>query len=424
MKKFYSLALLSIGLNFSLAQVYDTGSFAQMMDVSNDGVAVGNVMNAYHIKWTESEGSINIGELTSGDFISGWTNISTDGKYISGTMTNPATGKDEMARFNTQTGTWTYLGGLTASADATFSSAWGMKSDGSAVVGLGWVTNSQGHAIIWKEGTGIVDLGSTVPERSSRANSVNDDGTVIVGWQDSDFGDRNGVYWKNGVQIPLQTSNGTPTGEAVAVTPDGKTIVGFTMDNPFIWHETEGYLEITHPDPDMAGAAAGITDDGKTVVGYFRPWNGPAAMGEGFIFTRENGRINLNDYVASLGYDNLGITFSLPLAISPNGRYIAGVGRTEDDLRGFVIKLPELNTVSVDTQNKISVYPNPAANTLYLKNADKAESIEIFSMSGQKVAEYTKVTSDGLDISRLVKGTYVLKIKTAGKTENIKILKN
>lgn len=424
MKNFYAAALFFLGLNIAQAQVYETGSFAFMTDVSNSGVAVGNVMNAVHVKWSEAEGTVEIGELTSGDFISGFTNVTTDGKLISGTMTNPVTGKDEMALYNVNTQTWTFLGGLTTASDATFSSSWGMTNDGSAVVGLGWVSAAEGHGVKWTATDGMVDLGSTVTHRSSRANGINDDGTIVVGWQDTDFGDREGVYWKNGEQIHLQDNEGNPTGEAVAVTPDGKTIIGFTFDNPFVWNETEGYTMITHPDPEFAGGAASITDDGKTVVGYFRPWNGQAVMGEGFIYTKETGRIELNEYVASLGFDNLGITFALPMAISPDGRYIAGVGRTDDDLKGFVIKLPSaLGTDNAQNAGKMSVYPNPVQDILYFKNADKIRSIEIYNMVGQKVLTATKMSKDGLDVSKLTKGSYVIKVQTANQTESIQLLK-
>ena len=178
MKNFYVAALFFVGINIAQAQVYDTGEYAQMTDVSNDGVAVGNVYNAYHVKWTEAEGTVNIGELTSGDFISGWTNVTSDGKFISGTMTNPASSLDEMGRFNVLTNTWSFLGGLGAISSPTLSTAWGMADNGAAVVGLGYVSVSTGHAIKWSQATGIVDLGSTVTNRSSRANSINADGSI------------------------------------------------------------------------------------------------------------------------------------------------------------------------------------------------------------------------------------------------------
>ncbi len=103
----------------------------------------------------------------------------------------------------------------------------------------------------------------------------------------------------------------------------------------------------------------------KQVVGFFRPWGSPATSGEGFIWTKETGSINLNEYVANLGYDYLGITFALPLGISPDGKYIVGLGTTDSELVGFVIKLPSnLATEVAQNKPKVGIYPNPVKNEL------------------------------------------------------------
>lgn len=158
-------------------------------------------------------------------------------------------------------------------------------------------------------------------------------------------------------------------------------------------------------------------------MGYFKPWNGPAVDGEGFIYTEAAGRVKLNDYVASLGMDDLGITFALPLGISPNGKYIVGIGRTEDDLRGFVIKLPApLSTANVNA-SKVAIYPNPVGDILHVTNADKISTIEIFNMAGQKMSIDTKVSKEGLNVSALAKGAYIVTVKTGTDTQRLKMLK-
>lgn len=40
------------------------------------------------------------------------------------------------------------------------------------------------HAVAYNGSEGLMDLGSLFPEASTRANAVNADGTVVVGWQD------------------------------------------------------------------------------------------------------------------------------------------------------------------------------------------------------------------------------------------------
>ncbi|MGA9213501.1 T9SS type A sorting domain-containing protein [Kaistella sp.] len=420
MKKIYSIALVICGLSAANAQVFDTGNMMQMTDVSNTGVAVGNFAGgAAHVMWTEGSGTATIGE--SDDQISGMTSISSDAKYVSGSLTNPATGLEEMARYNTTTQVWTFLGTLSPNAG---SSAWGMTSDGSTVVGLGDFGGYLGRAVKWSQATGFVDIGTTVAGSSSRANGISDDGSMVVGWQDDDYGDRFGVYWKNGVQTHLTDTNGEFVGEAVNVTPDGKTIVGANLDNiPYIWTETDGYTELLQEDPMIEGTAISVSDDGKTVIGYLREWGTGALSGNGFIWTKETGALDLNEYVLSLGLDDLGITFALPMSISPNGKYITGIGRSDSGYQGFVIKL--LGTLGTNNVNaaKIDIYPNPVQNTLYLTNADKIDNVEIYNMVGQKILSTNKVSKEGLNVSNLTKGAYLVKVKTGNQTETVKMLK-
>ncbi|MBY0067067.1 hypothetical protein [Empedobacter falsenii] len=141
MKKIHFSVLTLLMLSQSNAQVYDVGTWAQVTDISNDGVAVGNAAGVLHFKWTKEEGPIVIGEIGgNNDYIAGNTTISADGKIVSGTMTNPVTGIDEMALYDTTTQKWEYLG---ASENGSDTSSWGMSSDGKTIVGLGWKSASQ-----------------------------------------------------------------------------------------------------------------------------------------------------------------------------------------------------------------------------------------------------------------------------------------
>lgn len=420
MKKIYTAALVICSLGLAKSQVYETVDMGFMTDVSNNGVAVGNVMYGSHIMWTEAGGTVVIGEPASGAQIGGTTNVTIDGKFISGTMTNTNTMGEEMALYNVETGQWKYLGALVPGQEV---SAWGMTSDGSTVVGLGFVSSMEAHAVKWTQEGGLVDLGSTFPETSSRANGINDDGTIIVGCQDDDF-DRFGAYWKNGVQHLLKNNDGENVGEIFAVTPDGKTMIGANYDWPYIWKETDGYLELPHEDPMYIGGSIAVTDDGKKVLGFYRPWGQSAFSGNGFIWTKENGVVDLNDYVQSLGVDAEGMTFSLPLGMSPNGKYIVGIGTKNDENLGFVIKLPDsalaTNNVKV---SKSAIYPNPVVDVLNITNADKLENLEVYNFAGQKVLATKTIKDNKLNVSQLAKGAYILKVTKNGVTESIKFVK-
>lgn len=425
MKKLYISALLvsaTIGIN---AQVYDVGSFAQMTSVSDNGVAVGNVYGVLHVIWTEEAGGSVIGEIQN-DYIGGMTTVSRDGTTVTGSMTNPSTGKDEMSKYDVASKTWTYLGGLGNSSGTDTSSAWGASYDAKTIVGLGWTSSGKAHGIKWTEANGMQDLGSTVTGRSSRANSVSGDGNVVIGWQDSSTGGRQGVYWKNGQQNYIKTTAGNHVGEAISVSEDGSVIVGLGLDeNAFYWSATDGYTAIAPLDEDYFGSATAVSSDGKTVLGYFTPYGGMALDGYGFIWTKEKGVVKFDDYVASLGYDTLGLKFSLPMAISPNGQYIAGIGLTADDARGFVIKLPDSTMATNDAKKaKLRIYPNPTKDFVNISNEGKISNIEIYNMTGQKMNTISTSSEKKVDVQHFEKGSYILKITNDGKVETLKFIKD
>jgi uncharacterized membrane protein len=78
----------------------------------------------------------------------------------------------------------------------------------------------------WDEANGMVDLGSIVTGRSSRANAISANGTVIVGWQDEPTGTRSGAKWVDGVESFITDGNGNNVGEAGGISADGNTIIG------------------------------------------------------------------------------------------------------------------------------------------------------------------------------------------------------
>lgn len=143
-----------------------------------------------------------------------------------------------------------------------------MSTNGNTVVGLGYLTAANAHAVKWDEVGGMIDLGSMVSGRSSRANAINAAGTVIVGWQDEPTGTRSGAKWQDGVESFITDNNGNNVGEAGGISADGNTIIGAANPNPYVWNATSGLTYITHPNAsfNFKGGATGISADGKTVI--------------------------------------------------------------------------------------------------------------------------------------------------------------
>ncbi|MFV0140295.1 T9SS type A sorting domain-containing protein [Empedobacter falsenii] len=422
MKKIYLSAFTLLMLLNSNAQVYDVGTWAQVTDISNNGVAVGNAAGVLHFKWTKEDGPSVIGELSgSDDYISGNTTISADGTLVSGTMTNPDTGNDELALYNISNNKWEFIGGKDTSA-------WGMSSNGETLVGLKFLTASQALPIVWNRKDGIKQLPSTFSGKSARANSVNNDGTMVVGWQDGENGFRKGVYWKNGVQTHITDAEGNLVGEALSVSADGNIIAGFNDPEAYIFNViTNAYTKIVHPDPEFSTSIVAISDDGNTAIGYAKPWYATNTDGEGFIWFKDKGMIKVDDYVKEVGFEDKGFTFVLPTGMSPNGEYIGGIGINweEMDLKGFVIKLKEnlATNENVLEKNTTTISPNPVIDELSINTKAKVNAVEVYNLAGQKVWSSDKVMNNKVDLNFLTKGIYIIKVETDTSKESIKFIK-
>lgn len=74
-------------------------------------------------------------------------------------------------------------------------------------------------------------------------------------------------------------------------------------------------------------------------------------------------------------------------------------------------------------ESGIKVYPNPVKNILYIDTSKKVNSIEIFSLTGQLIKRIDS-SSKQINVSDLNKGLYLLRVKSDGKDESFKIVKD
>ncbi|HLO40206.1 MAG TPA: hypothetical protein VK176_04225, partial [Phycisphaerales bacterium] len=318
---------------------------------ANNGVVVGEDLTQF-FHWSVSGGYVGVGGMPAYAGGAGIARISHDGTRFSGTVAGPS-GFNEAGVYDIGASSWTALGGIGGTSDASMSSGWGISGDGNSIVGLGWANAGTAYAVqSFNNGT-FQSFGTSVPNRSTRANATNYDGSVVVGWQDAEDGFRQGAVWVNGVQTLL--TNGASDmvmSEASDVDNAGKWVVGqggfATGDQAWRWSAETGVQllgTMNTPGWFVSGAATAVADTGA-IVGYERGFGQPT-MGEGFIWTESMGMVNLNDYLDSLGiaYQS-DFVFSLPLGISDDGNTIVGVGRTDTQLMvGFVVTIPAPATV-------------------------------------------------------------------------------
>lgn len=430
MKNFYKMSMkiltaclfLKLGIVKAQLTVIGLGNY-NVGAVSDNGVVSLHTSAGAIYKWDASGGLVQIGSISNGYPAAGRTIVSNDGTKISSSVTNVATGFNEISTYDVATATWVNRGGLVPTGwDGSVSSTWGMTANGSTIVGLGFLTAANAHAVKWDEVNGMVDLGSIVQGRSSRANAINASGTVIVGWQDESNGTRSGAKWQDGVESFITDNNGNNVGEAGGISADGSTIIGSANPNPYVWNAVSGLTYITHPNASFSfkGGATGISGAGTKVIGYYRAFGAPPMSGEGFIWTSATGRVNLNDYAVSLGIATNGVTMGLPLAISQDGKKIAGMGvNASNQMVAFYLDTSEYLSVNdvVKEKNSMGIYPNPVTDILYFKGTGKIEKAEIYNLVGQRVKSFNTVEGQ-IDVSSLSKGAYILEYSVKGEKQH------
>lgn len=424
-KRLFQIMVISLLGTMSNAQLYIIGEGLQPMDVSTNGTVVGNQSGKNQWMWTKGEQQATfIGSVTRGS-LTGNVLISDNSETIAGVMTNPANNLNEMSTYNKTTGTWTYLGGLSSNSDALKSSSWGISADGKAIVGTAYDVTSTASAVKWTQETGVVSLPNLFPSRYTKASGISGDQSTVVGFQELLNGQRPAAFWKNGVETIINDENGVPTsGEAYRASTDGKVIVGINGIYPFVYTEDTGYKSIVHANSGdfFRGGASDVSADGKTVVGFFRSFPGSPTGGEGFVWSQEKGLMNLNTYVSSFGIDLGNYVLALPLAISADGMKIVGVARTPNfKTYGFMVDLTSyLATGNNTAKSDIKIYPNPAKDILNIANAKNIKNVDVINMLGQKVAS---ANNSQVDISKLPKGTYIVRVTDATTTTTHKIVK-
>ena len=332
------------GISFAGGTYTEIGVNVTPYAANTDGSVIAGYDSSSYFVYTDAAGYEPIGGSPPTDNVGGTPCLSGDGMRVGGTSLNPATSLTEMSYYDRTNATWVICGNLGSSSGTSTSSGWGISRDGRTVVGLGWISAGTAHGCYWREGAGMTSIGSTVTGRSTRINGASADGTVLVGWQDSASGFRQGCRWVGNVQTLISGSGG-PLGEASGCSADGSVVVGngvsSNSNQAWRWTVSGGAVNIGPPPVSgWRGAAVAVSDDGQTVVGFYRPFPAPATFGRAFIWTAADGMRDLTDLAVSQGISiPAGTVLALPLDLSGNGRTIVGQSRTASNaVNGFVLR--------------------------------------------------------------------------------------
>ena len=327
-------------------------------DISSNGeVAAGNVLldGSYEtFRWTSASGVQRLGRASVPVIGrgAGTPDVSHDGNRISASIIS-TNNKLTQGLWDITTG-WTEtmpplpLDGL--DVDESYGSAWGLSGDGVTLSGFYWNTTVDAQACTWN-GEGITAL-SQIPGRSARANAVNGNGSVVVGWEEEATGEWQPRAWRNGVKVILDA--GEAFAEAQGVNSEGTIIVGETYDPMSatvvgsIWRwnglsydvQRVGTLPGTQ---QVAGFSSleSVSDDGRIAVGFNRFNNSPQSAG--MVWTPETGLMKGEDYLATLGLSvgagNTIVSFS---SVSPDGTAFTGMIQQilSGALQSFIVHVP------------------------------------------------------------------------------------
>ncbi len=416
--------------------------------VSNEGKVSGYAEQAgpYAIWLPDSNNLIiEIGGIAPGNGVGGQARFSDDGHVLCGTsMGNNGA---EISRYDRNTNQWTTLGGLGFHIDNTVSGGFGISGDGNTVVGNAWADTAGGfaytHAVAHYPTEGLIDLGSifAASGRSTRANAVSYDGSVVVGWQDFNGPWKSAVWRKNpaGGYFPNQylliDSTGSSTdefnqlGECSAVSADGEWIGGYgdyaNNNQPWIWNRDLGVINLGSLPNTGNGFVSGMTADASTVVGWFDgPFFGDPQTP--FIWTRTGGIQELNEYIHTVLGDSTD-THQVYTAecISPDGHYIAGYGVDYASFNYFVYRVSLKTSTGIHNAtptSNVKIYPNPTAGFVTLENANNA-AITISRMDGQVVYKTELHKSPVVDMSAYSPGVYMIAVQIGNALQTQKVIK-
>ena len=83
---------------------------------------------------------------------------------------------------------------------------------------------------------------------------------------------------------------------------------------------------------------------------------------------------------------------------------------------------PALSVPQNTLEDKITVYPNPTANTLSIKAPFAIDSIEVIDSNGRTV-QAPLIEANTVQVQALQSGVYFLKIVSNNRVKNIKFIK-
>ncbi len=332
--------------------------------ISADGRVAAGYTPIEFLYWTLETGVVYVGGAAPGSQgIGGSCDISSDGTRFVGNTFNES-GKTEASVYSIPDASWTSTGSLGFNCDISSSSGWAISGDGLTVGGgIIAAAGCDFRGLHYSPSVGIRTLPTAYFFKPTRVNAINADGTVLVGWNDDYNGWRQGSVWVwNGTsytQTLITTPTGVKMGEASCVSADGTKVFGYGpiggAQKNYVWTVATKAVALGDSPTGLPSYVTACSADGTMAACFFRA-GPPPTSGEGYVWIAGRGYVALEEWASENGVDvPFGVRMSLPLAMSADGRSVAGTGRTDFGDRAFVLNLPPLASCAGDLDSSGAV---------------------------------------------------------------------
>ncbi len=212
----------------------------------------------------------------------------------------------------------------------TYSTARGVNSDGSVVVG--YAAGPSNQAFRWTQATGMVGLGFLAGYDWSYANAVSGDGQTVVG-SVSQLATAlsQAAYWTQGTGwVGLTFLPGGTTSYATAISRDGSVIVGSSENSAsrfeaFRWTQGGGMEGLGTVPGGNSSRASAVNADGSVVVGEANTTTDGDYRA--MRWTRDGGMQTLSSFLNAGGVKLGSMTLLNATGVSDNGKVVVGYGR-------------------------------------------------------------------------------------------------
>lgn len=200
------------------------------------------------------------------------------------------------------------------------SNANSVSADGTVVVGTAWNANDELRAFRWTKDQGMQDLGA-LGGGFSTASAVSANGKVVIGITATSNGDMRGYRWT--VEEKMQdlgtTPNYTAWSSTQGISADGTVIIGDVGDTnglrrAYRWTAVEGITELSTVSEKYSEARA-ISSDGSIIVGVSQQTSEDEQRA--YRWTKDSGVQYLDTLPGNTAW-------SAATTISANGEYAAG----------------------------------------------------------------------------------------------------